>query len=58
MLDYTEKFPEGDRELPERYLTDEEVLNKKRKAVLQYFARLERQTYEAVKTINEAWLPF
>lgn len=58
MKDYTQRFPEGERDVPERLLTDDELLIKNRLALLEYFARLERQTYRTAQLLNNPCLPF
>jgi len=58
MKDYTQLFPQGERDTPERLLTDEELADKRRLARLQYFARLERQTFRTSKLLNNSCLPF
>jgi hypothetical protein len=58
MKDYTQLFPEGERDMPERMLTDEELATKRRLARLQYFARLERQTFRTSELLNNPCLPF
>lgn len=58
MKDYTQLFPQGERNISEKLLTDEELSNKRRLARLQYFARLERQTFRTSKLLNNSCLPF
>ena len=51
-------FPEGERDLPNRLLSDKEVANKRRLARLQYFAYLEKQTFKASQLLTKVYLPF
>lgn len=58
MKDYTQLFPQGEHDTPERFLTNEELATKRRLARLQYFARLEHQTFRTSKLLNNPCLPF
>jgi hypothetical protein len=58
MKDYTQRFPSGEHDLPDRLLTDKELVIKRRSARLQYFARLERQTFRTSQLLNNPCLPF